>query len=122
MILNKNNLNSNSKLKYKESDLQKSCVKYFRYRYPDLLIFSIPNGGYRNKRNARNLKLEGLVSGVPDLFIPSHKLFIELKVGKNKLSEKQKMIIEQLRSFNYHIEVCYNIDEFIEVLNRYMNV
>ena len=39
-------------------------------KYSELkLIFAIPNGGYRNKGEARKLKATGTKSGVPDLFL-----------------------------------------------------
>jgi hypothetical protein len=43
----------------------------FATRYPELrLMFAIPNGGSRDKREAANLKAEGVKSGVPDVFLP----------------------------------------------------
>ena len=54
-------------------------------KYPELsMIYHCPNGGYRNKIEAANLKRQGVKSGVPDLFLPvprknKHGLFIEMK-------------------------------------------
>ena len=111
--------------RYNESKLQSSCVKYFRYNYRDLILYSIPNGGLRDKRNAVVLKREGVLPGVPDLFLahPSngyHGLYIELKVGKNKLTDHQKRVIYKLEKENYKVVVCYSLDEFITAVREYL--
>jgi hypothetical protein len=111
--------------RYYESKLQSSCVKYFRLNYRDLLLYSIPNGGLRDKRNAAILKREGVMPGVPDLFLahPSngyHGLYIELKTGKNKLSHHQEKIIQKLEKENYKVAVCYSLDEFISAIREYL--
>lgn len=78
---------------------QVTFVSQFRQAYPGVLIFAIPNGGYRDKRTAEKLKAEGVVSGVPDLFIPAWRLWIEMKRQKGGgLSAEQKVIIPQLEA------------------------
>ena len=69
-------------------------IKLFRWasfataKYPCLtLLHHIPNGGSRNQLEARNLKLQGVKSGVPDICLPVprgkyHGLYIEMKYGK----------------------------------------
>ena len=75
--------------------------------YPELkLMFAIPNGGYRNKLEAKNLKLQGVKSGVPDIFLSYpkgefHGLYIELKHGKNKTSENQNKWLTELNKAGY---------------------
>src|SRR5271157_2112047 len=40
-------------------------------RYPELgLLIAIPNGGYRNAREAARLKMMGVRAGVSDYFLP----------------------------------------------------
>ena len=83
-------------------------------------IFAIPNGGKRDMRTAANLKREGVLSGVWDIFIPipSDKLcglWIEMKAGKNKLTANQKQFREGLTSY-YKFEVCYNWIEAKEII------
>lgn len=109
-----------------ESKLQQSCVRWFYYRYPDKIIYAIPNGGYRNKFEASIMKEEGILRGMLDLCIPVarcgyHGLYIEMKYGKNILSSDQKEIIAKLKSEGYKCEVCYTLDEFINVVNSYIN-
>lgn len=115
-----------------EDDLQSHCVHWFRYQYPQRIIFAIPNGGKRNRREAGRLKAQGVTAGVPDLCIPepggyvgefalqgSRGLWIELKVGKNDVTEKQQGMIDALRQRGYAVHVCYSLDEFMSVVNAY---
>ena len=80
-----------------EYEIQKACVKWFRYTYPDDIIFHIPNGEKRNIQSAIKLQNMGVTSGIPDLFVPKLNCFIEIKNSKGKLSNKQIKTIEKLR-------------------------
>lgn len=42
-------------------------------------IFAIPNGEKRAISVAKRLKAEGVKSGVPDLYVPALRLWIEMK-------------------------------------------
>ena len=95
-------------------------------QYPELkLLHHIPNGGKRDARTAANLKKEGVKAGVPDICLPVAKdaycgLYIELKVGKNKPSIKQKEWIEALKEQGYKVEVCYGWIKAREVIETYL--
>lgn len=111
----------------KESDLQKSCIAYFRRQYPKYsdLLFAIPNGGFRNGREAKNLQRQGVLSGVPDLMLAApffwyHGLFIELKRGKNKLTPNQIAMMDRLENRGYCVKVVRSLDEFINVVKEYL--
>lgn len=132
------------KMKQLESKLQAECVKWFRLQHPDKIIFAIPNGGSRNVMEAANLKRSGVLSGVSDLFIaePSmmdvnigsekssiyvpkfvqyHGMFIEMKYGKNKLQESQKIFSESVIKKGYYFVTCYSFDDFKKRLNNIEN-
>jgi len=81
-----------------EHDEQKGLVNWFRSTFPGVLIFAIPNGEKRSISVAKRLKAEGVVRGVPDLFVPEWNLWIEMK-RKNggRLSSEQKSMIEYLQ-------------------------
>lgn len=111
-----------------ESDLQKTCVQYFRLQYPqyDKLLFAVPNGGYRNGREAANLKKQGVVSGVADLILlvgakGYNSLCIELKAGKNGLTDNQKQWIGAAEKQGNKCLVIRSIESFIEAVNEYLN-
>jgi hypothetical protein len=78
-------------------------VQWFRRKWPDVRIFAIPNGGYRSRATAGRLKAEGVLSGVPDLFVPAWHLWVEMKRTKGgSLSAEQKDWIQYLESENYY--------------------
>ena len=82
---------------------QARLVMWFRQTYPDTLIFAIPNGGLRSKSQAMKLKVEGVVPGIPDLFVPAWKLWIEMKKIKGGVvSKEQQTMIDYLQSVGYH--------------------
>lgn len=74
-----------------EHEEQREFVAWFRRQYPDVRIFAIPNGGSRSQREGGRLKLEGVSAGVPDLYIPAWRCWIEMKRQKGgSLSAEQK--------------------------------
>lgn len=114
-------------MKKKESELQIACVNWFRYQFPQykMLLFSIPNGGLRNIKTAVTLKREGVVSGVPDLFlsIPRadwHGMYLELKAGNNDLTMNQDIFFMMAQKQGYKCEVVRSLDQFIREVNYYM--
>jgi hypothetical protein len=85
---------------------QARLVMWFRRSYPDTLIFAIPNGGLRSKSQAMKLKVEGVVPGIPDLFVPEWKLWIEMKKVKGGVvSKEQQLMIKYLQSVGYDVIV-----------------
>lgn len=103
-------------------------MEWFRLQYPNYknLLFAIPNGGKRHKSVAVKLKAEGVVRGVPDLFLAVgrgdmyHGLFIEMKVGRNKPSEDQKEQMERLKKQGYGCVVCYSFEQFQTIIKSYL--
>jgi hypothetical protein len=113
------------KAKSKEHDLQVECVNWFRKTYNDL-IFAIPNGGARNVITGAKLKAEGVLAGVPDLFVAKSNqfyagLFIEMKAEKGSVSDVQKAVIQQLRDANYCVAVCKSLIDFQEIIRNYFS-
>lgn len=91
---------------------QREFVSWFRKTYPDVRIFAIPNGGYRGMAAAAKLKVEGVSPGVPDLFIPAWKLWIEMKrIKGGQVSAEQKEWIKYLQSVGYCVKVCKGAEE-----------
>lgn len=115
-------------MRSKERQLQISCVEWFRFTYPHykMLLFAIPNGGHRNIITATMMKREGVLSGVADLFlsIPRgefHGFYIEMKQGKNTLSENQEKFFNAAKKHNYKCEVITSVDQFIREVTYYLN-
>ena len=90
-----------------ESWEQAMFVQWFRRAHPGVLILSIPNGGKRSKSTAMALKVEGTVKGIPDLFIPEWRVWVEMKRTKGgSLSPDQKTIVSYLKNVGYTVLVC----------------
>jgi hypothetical protein len=86
---------------------QREVVKWFRQTWPDVVIFAIPNGGLRNPAAALRLKVEGVLPGVPDLFVPAWRLWIEMKKSKGGITSKeQREMLMYLRGVGYDAMVC----------------
>ncbi len=94
--------------------------------YPELkLLYHVPNEGKREKMYAYALKRRGVKAGVPDMCLPVarsgyHGLYIELKVGKNKPTDNQKMWIKNLTDQGYLAVVCYGWESAVDTLEKYL--
>lgn len=108
-------------MKHQESTLQTQCVKWFRYQYPHLVIYAVPNGGSRNVREAQRLKSEGVLAGVADLTIllPQGKsLYIEMKVKGNRQTPNQKEFQQKAEALGHKYYVCYSFEEFEKAVKQ----
>ena len=95
-----------------EHEEQRELVSWFRKTWPSARIHAIPNGGARSKATAARLKAEGVSSGVPDLFIPAWRLWIEMKRTKDgSLSANQKDWRAYLESVGYCVIVAKGCEE-----------
>ena len=94
-----------------------------------LLWTATANGGKRDARTASTLKKTGVKAGVPDILIFSPPpsgvgvgLAIELKRAKQgkrpkgRVSESQRIWLEQLRANGWRGEVAYGLQHAIEIL------
>jgi hypothetical protein len=93
---------------------------------PERLLFSIPNGGWRDPVGAAILKREGQRNGVPDLMlcVPRgiyHALFLEMKIATGVVSAEQKAFIRAAWMHNYAAHVAHSLDEAIEAITTYLN-
>lgn len=92
---------------------QVTFLQWFYVQHRRVLIFSIPNGAMLagdEKTRAilmGKLKAEGLKPGVPDLFIPEWRVFIEMKrVRGGRISPEQREIHADLRASGYTVIVA----------------
>jgi hypothetical protein len=91
---------------------QREFVRWFRKTYPGVRIFAIPNGGSRNIATANRLKAEGVSSGVPDLFVPAMRLWIEMKrVKGGAVSAEQRDWMAYLEASGYTCIVCRGAED-----------
>ena len=110
-----------------ESQEQAAYFEWAQY-IPELKwAHAIPNGGRRDKKEAANLKRQGVKAGVSDIFIPLargkyHGLYIELKTKTGKPSPEQKEFISDMRRNGYAGVFCYGAEEAIEATKQYLKL
>lgn len=82
-----------------ESDEQIGFVNWFEGSFKGVRIFHIPNGGHRSISVGKNLRAEGVKPGVPDLYVPAWRLWIEMKrTSGGRLSDDQRDWIDYLEA------------------------
>jgi hypothetical protein len=114
-------------MKINEHQEQMAVINWFRLQHRQYAsyLFAIPNGGVRNIGTAVKLKKEGVLAGVPDLFlmIPMngyHGLWIEMKVKGGRVSDSQKQFMGAATLMGYPAIVCYGFDEAKNAINNYL--
>lgn len=115
-----------------ESQIQQSIIQWSTlHKIKDIKIIdyllAIPNGGARSASEGLRFKKEGVKSGVSDLFFayPTEGacgLWIEVKTesAASKLSAKQKEWMDRMLVAGYSTAVVRSLEDFIEVINKYM--
>ena len=105
---------------------QTKLVGRIRSFYPQVLVFSVPNGGKRGKREAVRLKDEGVLAGIPDLVVAEprgrfHGLYIEMKRRKGgRVTEEQRDKIRKLRRRGYKVLVGHGVDDVWPAVEAYL--
>ncbi|MHC4748268.1 MAG: VRR-NUC domain-containing protein [Planctomycetota bacterium] len=127
-----------------ETTEHKEQVEIFRWArdmesyVPELaLLHAVPNGaklpwrrnraGKRYSPEAMRLIKEGLKAGVPDICLPVprdgyHGFYIELKVGSNKPTDKQKQWLVALAEQGYRVDVQYGAEAAKRAICDYLGV
>lgn len=101
-------------------------ARYQRRKWPVLdLLHGDMQGVKLNIGQAVKAKAQGSIRGWPDLFLPVarcefHGLFIELKVGKNKMSPDQLFIQHRLTDEGYLCVMCVGADAAIKQICSYL--
>ena len=106
-------------MRNEEHEVQKAICNYLDIRR--VCYFAIPNGGKRNKIEAKKFKSEGVKSGVPDIcFIwEGMSYFFEVKkpktlTPKGRLSKNQIEFIARLEDNGAEVAVVYSVADVIE--------
>lgn len=110
-----------------EYRLQISCCTWFRYRWPKVIAYHVPNGERRDKATGAKLKAMGALAGIPDWHIDDPRggypgARLEGKVGKNKLSKSQVIILDNYRAMGFYVAEFRTLDEFKTICEHYMSL
>lgn len=109
-----------------EHNIQVKVVQYVRTFYPEVIIAAIPNGAGTTAKNRLHLYTEGMLSGMPDLFIAHaakgfHGMFIELKTDIGVESKEQKVIRKRLNDAGYLVFVARSDRTAIDLIEDYLS-
>lgn len=114
-------------MRHEESQIQQTCITWFRLQFPDLslLIFAVPNGGWRRLREAQIMKAEGVTAGVADvLFLyPNkdfHGLCIEFKTKTGRQQPSQRLFQQKVEAHGYKYIIVRSLEQFIEEVKKYI--
>ncbi|MFV0468122.1 MAG: VRR-NUC domain-containing protein [Dysgonomonas sp.] len=100
-------------------------VPLFFPKLPSKILFAIPNGGSRNIIEAKNLKAQGVKTGVSDvlLLIPKRGyscLCMEFKTPVGKQSDEQIEFEKQAEKAGNKYVVVRSVKEAIDTLKWYL--
>ena len=104
------------KRKSTESVEQIKFVQHVRTFYPDLVIFSVPNGGDVSATQRIRLTQEGMLAGVPDVLIfglnrPTLAIEFKRPDGKGRFSPEQQAVGVQLEGVGALVRVATSADQ-----------
>lgn len=121
----------NSNRRIGEDTEQETVISWAQWnenRFPELKwLHHIPNGGKRNKAEAARFKAQGVKAGVSDLFLPAAHggyfgLYIEMKYGKNRLTDAQAEFLRDMSKAGYSAHVAYGAQAAIGILEEYLKM
>lgn len=113
------------KRNYLEDDLQIQVAQYLDLKR--VFWFHPANERKTTPQAGARLKAKGVKAGVPDCMIMLPRgdyngLAIELKHGKNKPTEHQEAVLNNLQSCGWKTAVCYSFDDAKEIIDNYLRL
>lgn len=106
-----------------------NLVNWFHHQFPELAedFHHFANERRCSIQQGRLLKRMGVKKGVADFFLAlpingKAGLWIELKVGKNKLSKEQKEFLARKVSRGYEAFCAHGLDDAKVLIMTYLNI
>lgn len=119
-------------IRHLEADQQALVIEWAHWayrtqsaKYPMLrLLHASMNAAKRSIKQGGRMKAQGMLSGVPDLFLPvprgdKHGLFIEMKSEGGRPTRDQLRFIQDVIDLDYAAHICYSAKEAIELIEDY---
>jgi hypothetical protein len=99
-----------------ESVEQIKFVQHVRTFHPEVVIFSVPNGGDVSASQRIRLTQEGMLAGVPDVMLfglnrPTLAIEFKKPDGKGKVSPEQQAVGVQLEGVGAVVRVATSADQ-----------
>lgn len=112
------------KPRHEESKIQQAVVRWFRLQYPKYIIAAVPNGGYRNTKEAAIMQREGILAGFSDLMIIAQHnvLFVEMKTKDGLQSDKQKEFQNKVSKLGFEYVICRSFEQSVLSIERWLKV
>ena len=122
-----------SRNKNSEANEQSAFFQWADYVKELKWMHSSLNGAFLNgdkKQRAiqmNKLKAQGAKKGVLDIFLPKakgvyHGMYIEMKFGRNTMTDEQKEFATDLAVDGYCMFTCYNSEEAINATKLYLKL
>jgi VRR-NUC domain len=114
-------------IKKEEAREQARLVAALRRRWnllPDEMrpvVAHIPNGGSRDAREASNLKIQGVLAGIPDLIIVlpcGESAWIEMKAKDGRVSKGQADLHTHFHALGHDVITAYSAEEALAALRK----
>lgn len=104
-----------------------NVVNWFNFQFPELSedFHHFANERKCSIQHGRTLKRMGVKKGVSDFFLAFpldgyHGFWLELKVGKNKLTEEQKQFMKRKTERGYLCAACWGFESAKELFLTYL--
>ena len=100
------------------------CWSKIPYNSLRPVVFHIANGGSRDAREASNLKVQGVLAGVPDLCIVLPEggiIWVEMKAKDGRVSVAQVNLHAHFTELGHRIIVAYSAEEALDKLREVLN-
>lgn len=101
-----------------ERQIQRAILTLLWRSYPQAFAMHIPLGGYRNKIEAYNLKLDGALAGSPDLLVvrPNGRVsWIEVKAD-TKVSKVQAELHAKMLPMGHMVHVIDDVMALLPII------
>ena len=88
------------------------------------IVFHVPNGGSRDAREASNLKVQGVLAGVPDLCLVlpfGQIIWIEMKAKTGRVSLSQTSLHGHFAMLGHTVITAYSAEEAIDLLTEVLH-
>ncbi|NDV94842.1 VRR-NUC domain-containing protein [Dysgonomonas sp. 521] len=115
-------------ISHEEDNIQEAFFSTARMIFPklDKLLFAVPNGGKRDKKEAARFKRQGVVPGVSDILClvsnNTHTMLcLETKTEEGTQSEEQIKFQKQIEAAGGLYLIYRNAAEGIELLKEYLS-
>lgn len=114
------------KRKSTESVEQIKFVQHVRTFHPDVVVFSVPNGGDVSASQRIRLTQEGMLAGVPDVLLfaldrPTLAIEFKRPDGKGKVSPEQQAVQVQMEGVGAVVRVATSSEGAKVFLQGWLN-